>query len=46
VIPETVRLNVGIVDVDRAGQDADVILRRAEWELDWDYPAAGVIRVR
>lgn len=45
-IPEAVRMNVGIVDVDRAGQEADFILRRPEWELDWDYPAAGLIRVR
>ena len=45
-IPEAVRLNVGIVDVDRAGEEEDVVLRRPEWELDWDYPAAGLILIR
>lgn len=45
-VPQAVRLNVGIVDVDEAGQAADVLLRRPEWELDWDYPVAGLIRIR
>lgn len=46
-IPEAVRLNVGVVDVDLTGQEEeDVVLRRPEWELDWDYPAAGLIRIR
>lgn len=42
---QSVRLNVGIVDVDRAGDGGDIVLRRPEWELDWDYPEAGLIRI-
>jgi hypothetical protein len=45
-VPDEVRLNVGIVDVDAPGGSAAVILRRPEWELDWDYPESGRIILR